>query len=236
MDSTPEKEQPKSEREVSLGEDINPFDPEYAPGFTCAIKLNIGERLKIPLEISAMLGLDMDDPERENYILPFNPEEGYPIDPADFNIKTRIEKVERMRDELKKPIDINTADNSVLLFIWSDTHELKRVGFNKELEDKKLEFPGEMQDLLKRLRVLINIPGRGRFEARPDQYFLSNHGEILFLEYYPADFGPLATSNEYTNVLALEGFSLGLPFDQEKLKDIRARFVLAEEEPKDTQA
>lgn len=246
MDNITEREQPKPERIVKLGEEFQLFNPiqvsKTISGFGSSIVLNIDNKLEIPLSIGAedLTKLPGLEGLREEFLFPFGPdEEGYRIDPADFDVDTRREKRKRLgKNFLQEAIDVNK--NSFKLDIGVSDDELKKLGLNiaRATEGGEFELSEEELDLLKRLRILIMTPKGGIFDARPDPIGLADPADpkninIFFVDYYPVDFGPLATSTEDFSALAAEGFNLGLPSDIEKLSQIRAKFALAEERPKD---
>jgi len=235
MDNIPEREQPKPERTVKLGEEFQLFDPKHVhirnydrfSLFDYKFLLNIEDDFQLPFGVYAADIEEGIENKKGDYLLPFGPrDDGYHIDPEDFNIETRREKLKRLQEELQKPLDL--TKNPLWLLIDTNEEELTKLGLNKYKGDN-YEFPYKMLDLLKRLRITLKTPG-GSFEAMPLPDY-KRSGEVIFASFYPADFGPLAANRENFSEPG-EGLNLGLPSDLEKLAQIRARFVLAEEEPR----
>ena len=230
MDNIPEREQPKQERVISLGQDFYPFDPEYTNQwispmevkvYDSSISLNLTDTLRIPLIIEA----NSSKTPKGNCITPFDPDIGYRIDSEDLELDSRLRKTERLKDELDKIIDFSKAP--VYLGIQADDTTLNELGLNEEAE-VRYKFSEDMLTLLTRLRVLVFFP-TGLYMASPWKTTLG-FGELDFNYFYPADTGPLPIESD--DDLGLdEGFSLFLPSDPGKLAQIRARFVLAEEQP-----
>ena len=239
IDNKPETaEQPKPERVIKLGEEFQLFDPQRVhvakwgnqpSRYDYRLLLDIEDNFQLPLHVYTA---DIDDGDytsmgRERYLMPFGPrDDGYPIDPEDFNIKTRRSKLKRMQKELQQPIDL--TKNPLWLFLDTDVDELHELGLNKEKGDN-YEFPYKMIDLLKRLRLTLKTP-EGLFEATPSSDY-PRTGTVFFGSFYPADFGPLATDDP---VKLSYGLELALPSDLEKLSQIRARFVMVDEQPDET--
>lgn len=253
MDNIPEKEQPKPERVVSLGEEFQPFDPRYLKReyrreipreFRSEIVLNTENGLKIHIDINTY-GLKRI---KGRAITPFEPELGYQIDSEDLKLESRLAKIERLKTQLEQDIDFVKAP--LLLSIYmsdSDYTLLYEWGLNKE---QIAEYRKEIPKLLRKLRILISFP-TSRFEARANE---NQHLNITdWSLFYPIDSGPLPTSEppiplarkleipeigeSFPFILDIgEGFSLFLPSDLQKLAQIRARFVLAEEKPEEAQA
>lgn len=160
---------------------------------------------------------------------PFDPEIGYQIDSEDLKLDSRQRKTERLKNELEKVIDFSKAP----LFLNIQAHDttLNELGLNEEDEAVRLryKFSEEMLDLLNRLRVLVSFP-EGLYAARSWKTRLSLGG-IDFRFFYPGDSGPLPIKSESFGLF--EGFHLFLPSDPEKLSQIRARFVMVEEQPEE---
>jgi len=227
MDNIPEREQSKSERVISLGEKFQPFDPRYLTKnrFDSSIILNMGNRFKIPFKIDAIF--IYEENYRGNVLLPFGPEEeSYPINSEDFDYDMRLKKLERMSEELDKFIDRDK--NPIDFLLNARDYELNKLGLNEKHGAEYLPSL-EMLDLFKGLRFILDAP-KARLEARPNSHFLKE-GDVNFMTFYPVDSGPLADTPRYEDREG--GLVLSLPSDPEKLAQIWAKFVLAEEEPRE---
>ena len=244
IDNKPEAtEQPKPERTVSLGEEFHPFDPKYTVyrpeirgsyeeiPIKSPIQLNL-EGTNFPLEIEASSHSDRLFNNWGMCITPFDPELGYQIDSDDLNLATRRKKLKRLGDKLLETI--NSEKAPYLFQMSAIERNLNKVGLNKKrAEDTyEYEFPKDTIDLLRRLRLHVFFP-KLRFEGKIDELFIKD-GSIHFFDFYPADTGPLPVGDEEIDVegwLIRDGLFLALPSDPEKLAQIRARFVLVEEQP-----
>ena len=181
MDNITEREQLKPEITVNLGEEFQLFDPKrihirnYA-GFSLfdyKLLLNIEDGFHPPFYVHAADIEEGIENKKGDYLLPFGPrDDGYHIDPEDFNIETRREKLKRLQEELQKPLDL--TKNPLWLLIDTDVDELTKLGLSKEKGDN-YEFPDKMLDLLKRLRITLKTP-EGRFEGTPSSdYFITGN-------------------------------------------------------------
>ena len=232
MDNITEQEQPKPERVIQLGQEFQPFDPKYAkPGrssfvginnFISQVKLNLGNDLNIPFDVNT----SGSKSRKIVAITPFDPEVGYQIDSEDLKLETRLQKIERLKEELNKNIDFQKAPLS--LNVSCDSYTLNKLGLNIGEGYSSSKFSQEMLTILRKLRLYAFFP-KGRFETRPWEISLGL-GEIRFNSYYPIDTGPLPAL-EHTERNVHEGFYLFLPSDPEKLAQIRARFVMVDEQP-----
>ena len=236
MDNIPEREQPKPERTVKLGEEFQLFDPKHIniykwddyDQFDYRFLLNIEDNFQLPLTLKASV-LDMDA-AKGDFLLPFGPrEDGYHIDNADFEVETRRQKLKRLHEEPQEPLE--QTKNQLWLFIDSDADELIDLELSKGKHGQGFssitEFPDKMLDLFRRLRINLKTP-EGLFEAMPLLDYKKS-GAVIFASFYPADLGPLAA---YDSALYENGLMLAVPSDLNKLSQIRAMFVLAEEEPR----
>lgn len=188
----------------------------------------MGNKFKIPFKIDAIF--IYEDNYRGNVLLPFSPEEeSYPITSEDFDYDMRLKKLERMRQELDKFIDRNK--NPIDFYLNAPDYELNKLGLSeKVVKEHSTEYKPlpEMLDLFKRLRFILDAP-KARLEAKPSSYFLKE-GNVDFMSFYPVDSRPLADTPRYEDREG--GLVLSLPSDPEKLAQIWAKFVLAEEEQK----
>lgn len=226
--------QPKPIREIQIGQDFHPFDPAYTTQnisglghkqSKSSIVLNIESNLKIPININTYASRT----QKGHAITPFDPALGYQIDSEDLELERRLAKTKRLEDELRQNIDFAKAP--LHISVWSDGDLLHELGLNKKHKLSGYQFSQEMSDLLRRLRLLVYFP-KSKFEAKPWETSL-DLGGIYFREFYPIDSGPLPTSKTYRGSGPQEGFSLFLPSDPEKLAQIRARFVMVEEQPQE---
>jgi len=233
MDNIIEQEQPKQERLITLGEEFSLFDPKYTnedfnpnlnvDQFRSQIKLNV-EEVNIPITNYAV---PSRSPKGQS-ITPFNPELGYQIDSEDLTLESRIAKMRRLDKELRQNIDFAKAPLNI--DILSPNYALHELGLNRKNQMAGYTSSQKMLDLSRRLRVVVIFP-KSRFEAFPWETSLFL-GEVQFRLFYPIDSGPLPISKTYSISGPQEGFSLYVPSDQEKLAQIRAKFVLADEQEK----
>ena len=245
MDNIPEREQPKPERVIQLNQEFHPFDPKYtvdrkpyfprspqSQSIESSIQLNL-EGANFPLRIEAS---NYSNPLFNHWgqvMTPFDPELGYQIDYDDLNLATRREKINRLgAPKLFETIDPKKAP--YLFEMFTIGKHLNEVGLNKKRGVDKFEFPKDTKDLLRKLRLHVFFP-KLKFEGKISEYDIEN-GWINFSHFYPADSGPLA-EGKYEDIGDEEWFTqeslfLFLPSDPEKLAQIRARFVLVEEEPR----
>ena len=209
--------QPKPERVITLGEEFHPFDPaenqiEKGEAFrdvnqlSSRIILFAGTNLKFPLRIIAFPGIS----PKTHAITPFDPEVGYQITYEDLNWQSRIKKLERLsREKLGEFIEFSKAPLYLKVtdfpFKWTSSVPEERA-------------------ILDSLRLFVWFP-KGSFEGKPHT---TNVPDSSFAMFYPQDTGPLPMEDISIHLKA--GFYLFLPSDPEKLSQIRAMFVLVEEE------
>lgn len=148
-------------------------------------------------------------------INPFNPSEGYIVTKADLRIETRAAKV-RKALEAKEP-KLNTVYLSV-----SSANVTSRTKEEMEVLDK--------------LRLQLFFPNGSSFEGKPTLSVAHGKWEqeefVTFDIFYPLDTGPLPNQDYLQGIqpAILEGHQIFVP--KNKLSEIRAKFVLAEEKPK----
>ena len=236
MDPTPEQEQPEK-KVVKLEQEFLLFDPNRTgigkhkgePRiFITSILLDTDLLPEIPIDIKAS-----NFPEfRYRVITPFTPEEGYRITNEDLDPKSRVEKWKRVvQSKLMDFVDMEKAP--LVLYIIAYTRNLIELELiykrpdplKPHLPPSIIVFKPEAKALLQRLRLQLFFPNSA-FEAKAH---LSD--EISFEQFYPLDTGPLPEApymelNQHTP----EGYHLQLPSNPEKLSQIRARFILANQE------
>ena len=225
MDNIPEREQPKQERIVSLGEEFKPFQLDRTEiikrkigyDFNSLLKLNIKDGLQFDFRFLSM----SDRGLKAMGITPFDPELGYQIDSDDLTLDTRIKKFRNLMDT-GDYIDFSKASNVIVVM-----HLLSR---------DDIPISHSMLDLLKKLRLYVFFP-TSRYESKYWDNYLEPSTDAKgpwLSHFYPLDTGPLPTDiiQPYMN----SGLKLYVPADLEKLSQIRARFVLAEEQPEEAQA
>lgn len=222
MDNISEREQPKPERVIHLGEEFHPFDPKYTidvkptdikptsikqTGIKSSIQLNL-EGKNFPIKITAI-----KDKRNEffnewgNVMTPFDPGLGYQIDSDDLlSFETRRQKTIRLKPKLTEHID---SEKTPYFF---------RINSRRTVKDTT--------DLLRRLRLHVFFPEL-RFEAAIPKSLIEGGpiiegGHIiedspLFYMFYPADTGPLpeAGHTELNDQMPFlrEGFLLYVPSD-----------------------
>lgn len=227
MDNIQEREQPKPERAVSLDQDFDLFDPRYTEKnrgryevdrFDSSIKLNI-DNLQINFNIDAHV---FRANSKGYTITPFDPELGYQINSEDYNIESRKQKMEREKKEFNKQVDFSKAPLTLQLMSKENQSNEEVIGNQ------------ENSGLLKKLRLVILFPEeKDSYEARAHELSLELHNKIELISFYPQS-KPLPYKG--IGPQFLEGFKIALPSDPEKLSQIRARFLLAEEETEEIQA
>ena len=219
----PEREQPKQEI-VKLGQRFQLFESENLipsfyrnepRGFSYPVSLELSSGNN---PISFDIHLDNISPVLPVWITPFNPDMGYQITNEDFDPKSRYTKLARVDRQTPKLKD------GFYLFFVSKGELLK--------EENPLEE-------LQRLRVHLFFPS-GYYESQP----AGNVSEKKYLEFshfYPADTGPLPQLPEEELILGrirpFKGHLIILPKDFpndiNKLSQVQARFVLADEQPQE---
>lgn len=243
MDNTGEikESQQKPERIIVLGQEFYPFDLSHInsrinkdriPGrltreFYSKIKLEVDD-LKIPIwfTTNAKIG------SKVWTITPFDPDVGSNITYEDLDLQSRLEKIRRLRKELaKESFDSNRASSELKIATYAD--ELNKNGLNIRQEKPILRwnFPEEMLATLSRLRVKTSFPTMS-LGAKISEISL-NLGDIDFHPFYPLDTGPLPVRKDIFDAGIMEGFSVFLPDDPEKLSQMRTRFILVEERPEE---
>lgn len=236
MNTRIEKEQPSPIKEISLGQDFHLLDsliPVIANDLAgnelweSPIILNTDSE-RIPLTVS----LNLRYIEYGRAIAPFNPDIGYQIDSRDFTLESRIRKIQDLGiDNLDSFIDFAKAPFN--LIIGGGKRTLRESGLSRLSLRRfpQCEFYPEVLSLLKAMRLLLFFPG-GSFEAKPDEDSLED-GQLSFEDFLPQDSPPLpiATDDDKWKRFLNKGFWLFVPSDPKKLSEIRARFVLADQEP-----
>lgn len=224
---------PPVRRIIYLDQLFSPFNPgenlvkrqKHYPFdiITTNIDLVLGSSLKFPIDIQ--LALDLAD-SRISVITPFNPELGYIVDSEDLEIEARKAKVKRITREwvMKGKEEVDFAKAPFRLSVETESNfTLKGT--------HAIPLAQETVDLLAKISLLVQLEEGGSFEARAWEPVLSS-GSLWFKEFYPQDGPPLPVENERFSDIN-EGFSLYLPDDPEKLKQVRMQFVLVEEQPQD---
>lgn len=137
MDNIPEREQPKAERIVSIGQEFPLFGPESVISTHPTIEhkislftLNIKNNLRIPLDV----GLYQQGTTGQFIgFTPFEPELGYVTSPEDFNPETRRAKLERALNKMKLVNYSRQPFNLLILNVGKGARELNRIGINKKV-------------------------------------------------------------------------------------------------------
>ncbi|MBI2028753.1 MAG: hypothetical protein HYT07_04050 [Candidatus Levybacteria bacterium] len=233
-------------RVIRLNEDFHPFDHDVnlivkrtfsqreSPDFDALetrIELATENDLRIPID---MLLFSVSFWQHGHTVLPFDSEKGYRIDSDDFNLENRIAKLNRLGEEkLSKFMDFSKRHYE--LFVAGNVPSLIENAIVKKVSGDRYRFPQEKLSLLGKLRLLLRLPDES-FEAKPFEPSLTR-GDLWFKDFYPTDSGPLSASTDGLQspilqlIMQREGFNILLPDDPEKLKQIKMRFVLAEEKP-----
>lgn len=220
MDNIPEREQPKPEV-VKPGQNFQLFKPEnlvltfysnmQRRGFASSVNLDLfSGSVPISFDIDLTYGSILP-----SWITPFNPDTGYQITNEDSDPKSRYAKLSRL----------------------SPTPRLKN-GFHLSFSSKdKLSKDENALKELQRLRVYLFFPS-GSYESQPAGD-ISEINALEFSHFYPLDTGPLPQLPEEEIIVGrirpYKGHIIGLledlPDDMSKLSQIRARFVMADEQP-----
>lgn len=178
---------------------------------------------------------------KKDAFTPFTPGEGYQVDNEDWKLETRAKKYRQMSsrllvDEKLAPLNLNlTAHEFTLQKAGLALPTRRRVG-----PFYLVTIKPEFLPVLKRLRVQVFFPGSSPEIGpdNPDYYHPSSFesmpwklalglGAIEFRPFYPLDIGPLPHTED--NYSIPYGCSIMLPDDPEKLKSIKARFILLPE-------
>lgn len=251
------QEQPKAERIIQLGEEFHPFDPKYVQKkihsskyakleggiphievfYSPRIVLDLENKYRVSSTVSAQYGLPYyhDGPvgrlhqdygalAKHNVLTPFDPKSGYQINSQDFNIAHRIDKVRRaISKQVRREQQYRNVDVPLKLFAPAST-----------------EFPFKLPlNMIEALKMQVFF-GEKSFEAAVGPGITAASGYTFYFDvFYPTDKGPLSTTNKGDRLDTLEDTGLGLreglyiflPSDSEKLSQIRAKFVLAEQDP-----
>lgn len=190
---------------------------------TTNIDLVLSSSMKFPIDIQ--LALDRAD-SRISIITPFNPGLGYTIDSEDLKIETRKAKVKRISREqlMKGEEELDFAKAPFRLSVETEPgFTLKRT--------HSIPLAQETVDFLAKIRLLVRLGEGGSFEARVWEPVVSS-GALWFREFYPQDAPPLPAENERFSAIN-EGFSLYLPDDPGKLRQIQMRFGFIPEQMQD---
>lgn len=223
---------------VRLNKDFVLFDPERTePKSTTHGVTNfhsyfyldgVSDLPQLPFRVSAEA---IENVPQINAFTPFNPEIGYQLSQEDFDLGTRIDKVEKITKESNPKIDFAKAPLG--LFVLADLPEFDQGLFRIHAPDRDLfEFKPEVHGIIKRLKLLLSFP-TGTFESTRLSGTRSSK-RITFEFFQPVDAPDLPTAiylppaPYYT--LVAPGLDIFMPSDQEKLGQIRARFILLPEE------
>ena len=229
-ENTQEKQLPV--KEVQLGEMFSPFEDEnkivlHAEGTRIGMDIVLEDIWTHP---------DIDPyPQKEDVLIPFDPEKGYRITEADLNAQKRAAKIQQLIKSGEK-LDPKDLFN---LFVGEDDETADISSFGDEdiideerrkiLARTKIKDPKLLEDLSRRIKALesklrlqVFFPS-GRYESQ-----LTKDIPARFLGFYPMETGSLARGKDISTG---EGVDLLLPDDIGKLSKIRMRFVLAPEEP-----
>lgn len=242
MDSTPEQKEPTKPEVINLNQEFLLFDPNSTLGSTdyrlvSSIILDTGSLPGIPIHVNAKRNHEY----KFRIITPFDPEEGYQITQEDLTPETRVEKWKRVvQSTLVSSVDMEKAPLG-LHVAAEDISELNKLGLCITYPDpdnpdvSHFKFKPEVEALLKRLRLLLFFPN-STFEAKPVQLLGDLGDELAFWDFYPLDAGPLPKPpylvvNQHTP----EGYHLQLPSDPEKLRQIRARFILVDQDSEEVE-
>lgn len=253
------QEQPKAERIIQLGEEFHPFDPKYVKRkmyslrnvesfyigiphveefYSPRIALDIENKYRVFSAVTARYGLpnyydrpvgilhqDYKGVKKHNVLTPFNSKSGYQINSRDFDATRRLDKVKAILGG-KTREQRQHRDVDVPLILSAGAYS---------------EYPAELPiPMVLALRMQVFF-GEKSFEAGPAEAAQSG-GKIAFQfnHFYPTDKGPLSVLEldhpEYSieNLLEYDlgvGLHIFLPSDSERLSQIGAKFVLAEQEP-----
>lgn len=157
--------------------------------------------------------------------------EGYNITNEDLSFETRFKK-------LKDTANIQKRDEELALtieIVGLLHHHIRDLGMD-ELEEKLFENPDvgpfkpEVVQILKRLQIQVNCMGR-LLQAEPPRHL--EDSELEFSTFYPADTGRLPVNRYGMMFINFREIGHGHPlqvYSTDELTQIRARFVLAEEQ------
>ncbi len=232
---------------VQLGEEFQLFDLSRErtqvrfsddgafAGLRSSIRLETGFLGRLPLSISAAPYAKA----RYSVITPFERERGYPLDQEDLSLPSRAAKIGRLQYELAEVIE----GLYLLVFVANEDMALNGMLQALLLENAAAPHARDGATLLRHLFLTLKFPRGSSFTARA--LFNPQRSLLRFGSFFPSDTGPLPTGKgsistagngasgrgplHNGNALAAEDLSEGcdilLPFDQEKLQMIRARFL-----------
>lgn len=200
-------------REVNVGKEFRVFSLEHSS----VILLNM-DTFKIPLGIFK---------REERYhtgtvILPFL----YPEQQYDMSY-----------DNISGGILLRARQPQILLSIESHQRDLDKLGLIKKDPSyfyERYKFDQEVFDILKTLRLQLAFP-KAVFEAKPTQKLLE-YGQLSLQEFHPAEAGFLFADNTSLPGYRLSDPWLSLPDNPQKLQQIKAKFVLVDEQPEAQEA
>lgn len=232
---------------VQLGEEFLLFDTarnrtqiRYADGgafggLKSSIRLEAGRPGKLNISISAAPYIK----GRYAMVNPFERDQGYPIDADDLSLPSRIVKYHKLKRELAESIQ------GLYLFVFATEDDMSLNGRMSALLRENASLPeNDIAALFHHLFLTLKFPAGSSFTARA--FFDTRQRLLLFRTFFPSDTGPLpnvaSTSSPTQKTTGVnntipnsniepgegrsEGFDLLLPFDLEKLKTIKAKFLL----------
>ncbi len=156
--------------------------------------------------------------ERHSVITPFNREQGYPLDKDDLTLRSRQAKISKFKREHPETIE------GLYLFVFVTYEDMSLHGMMRAFLDDGTPAR-EVAFILHRLFLTLAFPNGSSFTARA--WSNTNRLFLLFDRFFPADTGPLPQLGSAQNAEndRSEGFNLLVPFDLEKLKTIKAKFL-----------
>lgn len=143
------------ERTFNLEEEFPIFEKAKPQGdslFTTQVMINITPDLKLPLRFSTRKV--MGPKPKSSSFTPFTPDEGYSADPRDKDLSQR-------RRKINETTGIISLEKAPLVFD-ADMYGFKLEQF-KWVTKKgyQHEFPPDLLELVKRLRLELAIPSKG---------------------------------------------------------------------------
>jgi hypothetical protein len=231
---------------IQLGEEFLPFDASRErtqvrhsddgafAGMRASIRLETGFLGRLPISLSAAPYAKA----RYAVITPFNRELGYPLDKEDLALPSRAAKMSRLKSELTDVIE------GLYLLVFVAREDIASNALLQAfLSQGAAETTRDTSLLLRCLFLTLKFPRGSSFTARA--LFNPQRNLLRFGPFFPSDTGPLPTAaatralpgkgavgraaTQHGNAKQEEDLSEGcdilLPFEQEQLQTIRARFL-----------
>ncbi len=151
---------------------------------------------------------------------PFADDDSYVVTDEDMGAKSRLDKLHAARRQGPPYTELEYLLAAEASEILTKSYNLIEPSSNPRRPSP--QFKPELLPQLLRLRCRAQVADK-IFEARPNPFYLQS-GQFHFSNFYPAEIGPLADVGGQWGT----GQSIGLPFDDEKLTQVKVSFYLDE--------